>query len=213
MGTYYAVCNVNGPISVRLDAETLDGAMEEFRTANSRSWIDSAKTEAEDDLGIDGADMSEEVFDDALRAAGATPECDLSEVVNAHAGTVAHLSGGWYLWRKVSKYTYTIFDADPQSSSGTEWPSHHDLEIEADSDADAIEEVESVMSVQAAGLNPSDGYEAGESIHAIVWAEDGAIVGQPSYELTHEDLGTEEDSGVDDADEIRAHESGESGWL
>lgn len=88
-------------------------------------------------------------------------------------------------------YTYTIFDADPQSSSGTAWPSHEDIEIEADSDADAIEEVESVMSVEAAGLNPSDGYEAGQSLHALVWSDDGSVVGQPRHELTDDDLGTE----------------------
>ncbi len=91
----------------------------------------------------------------------------------------------------MATYTYTIFDADPQSSSGAQWPSHQDIEIEADCDADAVEEVESVMSVEAAGLNPSDGYEAGNSIHAIVWSDDGTIVGQPSYELTHQDLGTD----------------------
>ena len=91
----------------------------------------------------------------------------------------------------MATYTYTIFDADPNSSSGTHWPSHQDIEIEADSDEEAVAEVEQVMESEAASLNPSDGYEAGNSIHAIVWADDGEIVGQPSYELTHQDLGTQ----------------------
>lgn len=92
-----------------------------------------------------------------------------------------------------SKYTYTIFDSNPNSSSGTEWPTHVDMEIEAASDAEAIEEVRDVMSTEASGLNTSDGYAVGNEIHAIVWSEDGTIVGQPRYELTHEDLGVETD--------------------
>lgn len=89
------------------------------------------------------------------------------------------------------EYTYTIFDASPQSSSGTEWPTHTDVELEADSDAEAIEEVRDVMSSQAAGLRTEDGYKVGEYIHAIVWDEDGTIIAQPTHELTYENLGVE----------------------
>lgn len=106
------------------------------------------------------------------------------------------------------KYTYTIFDASPQSSSGTEWPTHTDMTIEADDDDEAIDEVRDVMSTEAAGLRPADGYEVGEAIHAIVWDADGTIVGQPTYELTKDDLGVytlsatihEEGNGLPDAD-------------
>lgn len=95
-------------------------------------------------------------------------------------------------------YTYTVFDADPNSSSGTEWPSHTDVEIEADSDDEAVEGVRDAMRVEAAGLNPGDGYDPDDTIHAIVWSDDGTIVGQPTYVLTHEDLGvhTPEESRV-----------------
>jgi hypothetical protein len=89
-------------------------------------------------------------------------------------------------------YTYTIFDANPNSSSGTEWPTHDDIQIEADSDEEVTAEVRDVMSVEAAGLNTSDGYEVGDVLHALVWDADGTIVGTPTYELTAEDLGVEE---------------------
>lgn len=89
----------------------------------------------------------------------------------------------------MAKYTYTIFDANPNSSSGTEWPTHDDVALEVDSDAEAIEEVRSVMESEAAGLNTSDGYRPGDTLHALVWDEDGTIVGTPTYDLTHKDLG------------------------
>lgn len=111
-------------------------------------------------------------------------------------------------------YTYTIFDANPNNSSGTEWPSHVDVEIEANSDEEAVEEVLEVMSLEAAGLNPSDGYEVGETIHAIVWAEDTAIVGTPTYELTHGDLGVETDDErlARAAKHVSAKDLGDGRW-
>jgi len=101
--TFYAVCNVNGPISVRLDGDTPEEALEYFHEAEQddglgRSWIDSSSMDAENDLGIDGAGMSEEEFGEALRAAGAVPVEDLEEVVNSYSGRQYHLAGGWYLW-------------------------------------------------------------------------------------------------------------------
>jgi len=91
----------------------------------------------------------------------------------------------------MTTYTYTIFDHDPQSTDGNNWPTHTQITIDADSDAEAVEDVADVLSVEAAGLNPSDGYDPGDTIHAIVWDEDGSIVGQPTYILTHDDLGIE----------------------
>lgn len=96
--TYYAVCNAHGPISVRLDGETREQALAAFAALDTRAAIDSASTDAEDDLEIDGADMSEDEFAAALEEAGAERVDDLSPVVNAHAGTVAHLADGWTLW-------------------------------------------------------------------------------------------------------------------
>ena len=98
MATYYAVCNANGPISVRLEGETKEQALAAFAALDTRAAIDSASTDAEDDLGIDGANMSEDEFARALEEAGATRVEDLSPIVNVHAGTVAHLADGWTLW-------------------------------------------------------------------------------------------------------------------
>lgn len=93
----------------------------------------------------------------------------------------------------MASYRYTIFDANPSNSSGTAWPTHEDIEIECDSDEDAIDEVRSVMQVEAAGLNPSDGYEIGDTLHSIVWDGEGIhLTGCPTYTLTAEDLGLDE---------------------
>lgn len=85
-------------------------------------------------------------------------------------------------------YTYTIFDADPNASSGTAWPTHTDVEIAADTDAEAIDAVRDAMEIEAAGLSAADGYEVGQRLYAIVWSEDGTIVGMPTYTLTDEDV-------------------------
>lgn len=105
----------------------------------------------------------------------------------------------------MATYTYTVFDANPNSSSGTEWPSHSDIEIEADSDEEAIDDVRDVMSVEAAGLNAEDGYSAGDVLHALVWSEDGTIIGTPTYTLTAEDMGEddEQDTDPNDSDEVQ----------
>lgn len=96
--SYYAVCNVNGPISVRLDAETEEEAQAEFAALDDRAAIDGQSLDAEDDLDIDGADMSEDEFAAALRAAGGEEVRDLTPVHNYHAGTTAHRANGWMLW-------------------------------------------------------------------------------------------------------------------
>lgn len=83
----------------------------------------------------------------------------------------------------MASYTYTIFDANPQSSSGTAWPSHQDVEID-----EAVEAVREVMETEASGLSPDDGYDIGQRLYAIVWDSDEVIVGGPTYVLTAEDL-------------------------
>lgn len=88
-------------------------------------------------------------------------------------------------------FTYTIFDASPHVSSGTAWDTHTEESIEADSIEDAIQEVGDVLEIEAAGLSTADGYEAGQRLYALVWDEDGVIVGEPTYALTEEDLGVE----------------------
>lgn len=93
----------------------------------------------------------------------------------------------------MANYTYTIFDDNPNSSSGTAWPTHQDIEIEEASDEAALDEVSHVMSVEASGLNADDGYDVGQYLYAIVWDVDGVIVGEPTYKLTAEDLGVSDD--------------------
>ena len=98
MKKFYAVCNVNGPISVRIEEETLAAAISGFEATASRGWIDDPRTDAEDDLDIAGEGMSEDQFEAALTAAGCTPVMDWDGVFNAHAGRAGHMLNGWYLW-------------------------------------------------------------------------------------------------------------------
>lgn len=101
----------------------------------------------------------------------------------------------------MAKYTYTIFDANPNSCGGTEWPSHDGVEIEADSDQEASEEVYDVMSAESGRCNPVDGYEVGDRLYSLVWDETGRIIGDPTYTLTAEDLGVDESSESDPEEE------------
>lgn len=99
--TYYAVCNVGGPISVELAGATRGEAIASFDTLDGRAAIDAASTDIEDKLELDiegGATMTEVAFAAAIKAAGARWVADLSPIHNAHAGTVAHLADGWTLW-------------------------------------------------------------------------------------------------------------------
>lgn len=90
-------------------------------------------------------------------------------------------------------YSYTIFDADPQSSSVPAWDTHNGVELEADCDDDVISDVRHVLEIEAARLNEADGYEVGQRLYAIVWDADGIVVEQVSHELTAEDLGVLEE--------------------
>lgn len=92
MSTYYAVCDANGPISVRLEAETEGAAVLEFRRADTRSWIDDPRTDAEDDLGIEGEGMEPNEFEAALRDHG------LALIMGLDVDP--DLLGGWSLWRR-----------------------------------------------------------------------------------------------------------------
>lgn len=97
---FFAVCDANGPISVELDGDTECEAIASFATLDGRAAIDDAKTDIEDHLDLSGCEsMSEGEFAEALEAAGAVRVRGLEPVVNAHAGTVADLAGGWSLWQ------------------------------------------------------------------------------------------------------------------
>ena len=99
MANYYAVCDANGPISVLLDAETEAEARQAFEALDQCAAIDNARTDAENDLEIAGEGMSENAFAEALEIAGCVMIRDMEPVHNYHAGTTAHLAGGWRLWR------------------------------------------------------------------------------------------------------------------
>lgn len=100
MATYYAVCWVGGPISHAIQGDSDAEAISQFESADVRAWIDAADADAEDDLDIEGADgMDESEFGAALEEAGCIFVADLSPVHNYHAGTTAHLLGGWLLYR------------------------------------------------------------------------------------------------------------------
>ena len=93
----------------------------------------------------------------------------------------------------MAKYTYTIFDSNPNECGPCEWPSHCQVEIAADCADAALELVSQQLESEAAELYTSDGYEPGDHIHAIVWdAEGGRCVGQTVYTITAGDLGQDE---------------------
>lgn len=92
-----------------------------------------------------------------------------------------------------NRYTYTIFDGDPAASGDVAWPSHDGVVLKADDDEDALEEVRATMEVEAAGLSPADGYAVGDRLYALVWDASGEIIGTPTYDITAEDLGDDDD--------------------
>lgn len=105
--------------------------------------------------------------------------------------TVANDQDGYDSIIQSARYTYTIFDADPDASGPTAWPSHEDIEIEAESDADAKSQVLEILETEAAGLSPVDGYEVGQRIYALIWTPEETVVAKVSHKLTADELGTE----------------------
>lgn len=95
---YYAVCNVNGPISVELDGETVDEALASFGELDAREAIDNARTDIEEALDICGEGLSEDEMDGLLTGEGARPVRSLQQIVNGHSMREYHEADGWYLW-------------------------------------------------------------------------------------------------------------------
>jgi hypothetical protein len=88
--TYYAIADANGPISVELEGATAEDAtayaeQAEYGDAEGeddgmgRNWVDSARTDMEDALEIDGSGMSISDFRESLREAGARFVRDLGD--------------------------------------------------------------------------------------------------------------------------------------
>ena len=96
--TYYAVCNVNGPISTSIEADSVDAAVEIFESLDHQGLIDNAEADADADLDIDGYGMTEEAFTDELYDRGFCVVRDLAPAHNYHSGTTAHVQGGWMLF-------------------------------------------------------------------------------------------------------------------
>ena len=66
---YYAVADANGPISVRIYADSAAHAAAWF-AAQETNFADAGRTDAEDDLDIEGDGMEPAEFAEALEARG-----------------------------------------------------------------------------------------------------------------------------------------------
>lgn len=97
---YFAVCNVNGPISRKIVAESVQSAVAQFEAMDHQHIVDSVSTDAETELGIDASGMSEHAFAAALETAGYTSVCDLSPILLGQQSRAYHAVGGWMLWSR-----------------------------------------------------------------------------------------------------------------
>lgn len=88
----------------------------------------------------------------------------------------------------MATYKMTIFDADPNGSSGTNWPHYTRVAFDADDNAEAEEHVRDALEDAAEGCHRDD-YSIGQRIYALAWSDDGACVARESYALTARDLG------------------------
>lgn len=131
MATFFAVCNVNGPISAEIIASDVDQAIAEFKSMKAQELIDDARTDAEDELDLDGEGKSEDEFEAMLVAAGCKQVRVLDSVNNYHAGTVAALVGGWSIWQLGPHFTFRT-----DSESG---------KLKADSYQDACEQLRDMV--------------------------------------------------------------------
>jgi hypothetical protein len=68
-GKFYAVADVGGPVSVRIYADSAAMALVWFLWQET-NFADSGRTDAEEDLDIDGNGMDAGAFDEALQAKG-----------------------------------------------------------------------------------------------------------------------------------------------
>lgn len=80
--------------------------------------------------------------------------------------------------------TYTVFDDDPTTTSGTDWPTAR--RVEFDYDGDPARELERVLETAAGSCHPND-YDVGHVLYAIAW-RDGRQVATAQRVLTEEDL-------------------------
>jgi len=86
---YYALCDMGGPVSARLEGSDVAEAIQYFTRVGDHGGLHPERA-LEDATGVDGEGMLEEDFETALVAAGA-------ERLQALPITV-HLADGWSLW-------------------------------------------------------------------------------------------------------------------
>ena len=88
-GKYYAVAHFDGPISVRIYADSASLAAVWF-AAQKTNFADAGRTDAEDDLDIEGDGMESADFAEAMECLGWSPiYLDICD------------DGQWSLWARV----------------------------------------------------------------------------------------------------------------
>ena len=88
-GKYYAIADVGGPISVRIYADSASLAACWF-AAQKTNFADTGRTDAEEDLDIEGDGMEAADFAEAMESRGWSPI--YLDICN---------DGQWSLWGKV----------------------------------------------------------------------------------------------------------------
>jgi hypothetical protein len=101
MARFFAVCNVGGPISIAIQADSVSAAVAEFDDIDQRSVIDDGRCDVSRLLGWKESDTRGKTEDEIavmLQAAGCKEVRDLDSVYNYHGRTSGHLQNGWALW-------------------------------------------------------------------------------------------------------------------
>lgn len=109
-------------------------------------------------------------------------EDDSLYIVSAKDGTRTLLAEGH---EATLTYEYNIFD-DPQG--GDPWYPDGDVTVGAESEAEAIEEIEMRLARACRNLPVNAGYTVGQIITAHVWNRNGALIASPTYTLRKQDM-------------------------
>lgn len=84
--------------------------------------------------------------------------------------------------RSVVVRTYSVFDADPNSSSSGLWHDRTDVPAEGDTLEEAVAFVRGELAECAEGLRADDGYDVGQRLYALLVDADGTTL-QLSHEI------------------------------